>query len=289
MLSYYSYYSVGGYKDMYLGNSEMKEKDVFFLPLLALWEKRAATNHDSELMEKVKTLAALPSIKILNQQETYGLPARADRIFSHGGYKVIYVAYKSGESILAVRNIEGSEKDESGRTIPFLLAIAGTTANDKKTLGKLAAYIAANLQTASKQFASLFEYDPEKNGICFHLSALNAWVQQISNSAVSSILTICGEYAIDPRLTDAAWVIVPEGLNRKVAVEEQKLQDMQVTDISLETVIPRDDNQRLLAMIKPLLAARKRKRMRQLMMWGGVGVALSVGIAIGYGLACVIK
>ena len=282
MLSYYSYYSMGGYKDMFLGNAGMMEKDVFFLPLLAVWKKRAESNQDEALMEKVRTLSELPSIRLLNQSESYGLPVEADRVFSHGGYKVMYVAYKSGETLLAIRDIEGEEKDEAGRAIPFLIVLAGTTSDDRRTLGRLAAYMASNLTTTGRKLSSLFEYDPEKNGLCFHLGVLNDWVQNTAASASAVIQTLHGECEIDPGQDNAAWIIVPDGLNLKLAVEEQGLQAMKVTGVPQGEVFPQDDAKRMLALVRSMLADRQGKSAKKWIPWSSFATGFILGFIAGF-------
>ena len=47
MLRYYSYYSVGGYKDFILGTSEDKQEATYYLPLLSVLEKRAKTDENA--------------------------------------------------------------------------------------------------------------------------------------------------------------------------------------------------------------------------------------------------
>lgn len=282
MLSYYSYYSVGGYKDMFLGNAGMKEKDVFFLPLLAVWRKRAESNQDDALREKVQKLSALPHIKLLTQSEAYGLPAEAGRVFSHGGYKVMYVAYRSGETLLAIRDIEGEEKDEAGRAIPFLIALAGTTPADRQTLGRLAAYMASNLTTTERMLSSLFEYDPEKNGLCFHLGMLTDWVRKTAASSSTVIQTLHGECEIDPGQDNAAWIIVPDGLNLKLAVEEQGLQAMKVTGISLGDIFPHDDPKRMQAFVRSMLTDSQRGSVKSGKLWGSFSVGLLLGFIVGF-------
>ena len=136
MLKYYSYYNVGGYKDMFLGDSSMNAKETYYLPLLAIWKKKAASG-DTDAESKVKSIADLPKIQLLSSKDSLGLPKEAELMFSHGGYKVISTIGSNGESILAIRDIESDSKDESGRTIPFLLVIVGTTANDAKILEKV--------------------------------------------------------------------------------------------------------------------------------------------------------
>ena len=63
MLRYYSYYSVGGYKDFYLGSNADQFDASYYLSLLPVWEKRAQEKEDAELQKKVDELKKLPSIK----------------------------------------------------------------------------------------------------------------------------------------------------------------------------------------------------------------------------------
>ena len=53
MLRYYSYYSVGGYKDFYLGSNADQFDASYYLSLLPVWEKRAQEKEDAELQKEV--------------------------------------------------------------------------------------------------------------------------------------------------------------------------------------------------------------------------------------------
>ena len=68
MLRYYSYYSVGGYKDFYLGSNTDQFEASYYLSLLPVWEKRAQEKDDSELQKKVDELKKLPSIKVMDEK-----------------------------------------------------------------------------------------------------------------------------------------------------------------------------------------------------------------------------
>lgn len=161
MLKYYSYYNVGGYKDMFLGDSTMKDTETYYLPLLSIWKKKTAAG-DAEAEAKVKLTESLPKIQLLSTKENFGLPEEATPMFSHGGYKVMYTLNAKGESIFAIRDVESDSKDESGRTIPFLLVIVGTTETDAKTLEKVSAYACSHMESFSNELADLFYYDAER-------------------------------------------------------------------------------------------------------------------------------
>ena len=64
MLSYYSYYSIGGYKDLFLGTNNNKEEATYYLPLLPVLEERA--KNDVEIAKVVGELKSLPAIKQLS-------------------------------------------------------------------------------------------------------------------------------------------------------------------------------------------------------------------------------
>ena len=91
MLKYYSYYNVGGYKDMFLGDSTQSTEYSYYIPLLPIWKKRAESG-DSSLTEKIESLEKLPKINILTKETSYGLPSAAKTLISHGGYRIYLVA-----------------------------------------------------------------------------------------------------------------------------------------------------------------------------------------------------
>ena len=221
MLRYYSYYSVGGYKDMYLGSSDMKEEKTYFLPLLPVLRKRAKENDDNELAERINQLESLPSIKILRNDETYGFPTEANNVISHGAYKIIYYGLQSGEYVLAIRDIAGEAKDESGRTIPFLIAIVG---DDKTVLDKLCSYMISDMNSTEEFMSQLFKYDVDKNGICFRLQDFNNWRNKIIATINTSIVDVSN---------NKAFVLIPDGLSKNIAIKEQSLQNKKVQGIML--------------------------------------------------------
>lgn len=249
MLKYYSYYNVGGYKDMFLGDSSMREDKTYFLPLLPVWKKKANAG-DKELAEKVESLESLPSIKIVTGDESHGLPRSAKTLFSHGGYKVMLTSSDSGEIIFAIRDIESSSKDESGRTIPFLLVIIGNSENDKKILEKVTAYSSSHMETFSKKIASLFSYDSEKNGLSFALSALTAYINKIAEQSNNSLLTMEGEVLLESKRADVPLLVLPEGIDKSLAIQEQGLSGKKVNIVNLLDVIPLDNHERLIAILK---------------------------------------
>ena len=185
MLKYYSYYSVGGYKDFMLGDSECKEDATFYFPLLSVLEERS--QKDKEVGKQVAELKALPAIRQLSAENTYGLPSSANVMFSHAGYKLIYKHLEGDMYALALRDISQDSKDETGRSIPFLFVITGDSNADIRTLDILATYFAGNIKLVEQLLSQLLHMDMDKNGLRFELAKFNKWIKDIVKSYPSTI------------------------------------------------------------------------------------------------------
>ena len=118
---------------MYLGNSTIAHEKTYFLPLLPHWEKKAQAG-DKSLASRVEALRELPMITIVTNEASHGLPQIAKSLFSHGGYKIILANTESNELILVIRDVESTSTDDAGRKTPFLLAVVGTTEDEKRLL-----------------------------------------------------------------------------------------------------------------------------------------------------------
>lgn len=197
MLHFYTYYSIGGYKDMYLGNSGMTDvAQTYYLPLLPSM-KQKANSGDKIMQEKVEKLEELAKIELLTKDSRYGLPVAADSLITHSGYKVIYMHLESDKHIVVLRDIQGKGKDENGRAIPFLLAIMCDAASDVPLLDRLATYLACNTQTAENKFVSFLHYDVNANGLCFELKAICEWITSLPEPtkiqmSLTNKTSICG-------------------------------------------------------------------------------------------------
>lgn len=179
MLHFYTYYSVGGYKDMYLGNSGMADvAQTYYLPLLPSMKQKAGAG-DKAIQEKVEKLEELVKIELLTKDSRYGLPVAADSLITHSGYKVIYMHLESDKHIVVLRDIQGKGEDENGRAIPFLLAIMCDAASDIPIMDKLATYLTCNTQSAENKFLSFLHYDVNANGLCFELKAICEWIMAL--------------------------------------------------------------------------------------------------------------
>lgn len=280
MLKYYSYYNVGGYKDMFLGDSSMNAKETYYLPLLAIWKKKAASG-DKDAESKLKSIEGLTKIQLLNSNDCCGLPQEAEPMFSHGGYKVVYTTGANGESIFAIRDIESESKDESGRTLPFLLVIAGTTDKDAKILEKVAAYASSRLESFSSELSRLFYYNAEINGVVFNLSAINSIVTNISEEGNNNLLTTEGVHTIESKRGLVSLLVLPEGISKEMAVSELNLHGKTVRAVSINQILPFDNQKKLVATLRGLKDVKNSidtdKRVHYL-----IGGAFVLGFIVGY-------
>lgn len=262
MLKYYSYYNVGGYKDMFLGDSTMSYESTFFLPLLPVWKKKAEAG-DVSLAEKIESLEKLPKIKILTVDSNYGLPKSAFTLISHAGYKVYLSKLSSGESIFAIRDIDSNSKDESGRSIPFLLLVVGDTDSDRIVLEKMAAYAASHIDEISKKIANLFSYNPTVNGVEFSLHALNGLIKDISDKNNNTFMTLTKDIVVDLKKNEVALFAIPEGLDKTIAIREQNLKGKNVNFVMMEEIIPLDNQTKM----KSMLESRQKYRNSVISSW----------------------
>ncbi len=251
MLKYYSYYSVGGYKDMYLGNSEMKEEYTYLLPLVPVWEKRAKDNGDAELLATVEKLKELPSIKLLNRSELFGFPKGESIIVSHGGYKIILKHCPDGECILAVRDILGDSKDENGRAIPYLISIVGQSQEDKESLCWLCYYVMMNFHDTMDVLSKLFKYDVEKNGICFRLSFFSNWIQNALSKKEENSTSI-SYHNVAGIINTRNILVIPEQINVDLALKEQALAKDSVRIIRQECINKKNEGEKAESIEKAL-------------------------------------
>lgn len=234
---------------MYLGDSSMKEEKTYFLPLLPVWKKKAQEG-DKEMAARIEPLNQLPMIKIVTVDNNHGLPNSAKKLFSHGGYKLILTSSESGETIFAIRDVETESKDESGRTIPFLLVITGNSDNDKITLENLAAYASSHLESFSKKISGLFSYDSARNGISFDLATLTHYIYQIANKSNNSLLTVNGEVIIDSDQEEVPLMVLPEGITKNLAIQEQALEGKKIRAIDIQDILPMDNQEKLVTFLK---------------------------------------
>lgn len=168
MIRIYGYYSCGGYKDMYLGNSDNCGQPSFFLPLLPIMKKRKRPDD----LKKIEELEKLLQIRIITDANSYDFPIEGNIMFSHGGYIAIYRTLSNGNSCLSIRDIPNSAQDEEGRNIPFNILFVADSLDDILLLDKMAMSLKENFREWMDFFSTLFSYDAIVNGIKFDLPAI---------------------------------------------------------------------------------------------------------------------
>ena len=243
MLRYYSYYSVGGYKDFILGNSESKDESTFYCPLLPVLEERA--KEDKEAEKQVSELQALPAIKQLSADNTYGMPASANVLFSHAGFKLIYKHLEEDTYAIALRDIMPSAKDEMGRSIPFLMVITGDEA-EMRRMDILATYIACNIQSVEQFISQVLYMDADINGLRFDLAKFNEWVNDIIKLHPTNMLPCTsGGKKIYAYRNKVALLLLPDGISAEKAKSEQRIENNEILFVPMSEIITKENPEQL--------------------------------------------
>lgn len=280
MLRYYSYYSVGGYKDFILGTNDSKQEATYYLPLLSVLEERA--KDDTDASKQFEQLNKLPKIHQLSATETYGLPVSARPLFSHAGYKLIYKHLEDDSYALALRNITGYTKDEHGRVIPFMFVIVGDTKEDTRILNILATYFACNIRSVENTLTEFLFMDIEANGLKFELANFNAWINKVVSNDLSTILpTTNGGISIHAQTNKVALLVLPEGISEQKAITEQKLDTMEITSVKEIEILSKEEPERLVKQILSIAEELKEERRKNATFKKGMIAAGAAGLFVG--------
>lgn len=241
MLRYYAYYSVGGYKDFYLGSSEDDFESSYYFSLLPIWKERAEKENDTELAERVKTLSALPQITNMSIQNRCGFPPSGAVLFTHAGYKLIYEHLEGSVYALATRDIVSSDNDESGRQTPFSFVILADTEKDRKDLDLIASYASMNLRTFNEKISSSLQYDIQVNGLRFDRAVVNNWLRQVvAEQDYPEVFTVSEMVPVSEVPGKVALLMIPEGLTDEIAIREQSLEGKETVSVMEPEVLPID-------------------------------------------------
>ena len=259
MLRYYTYYSVGGYKNLYLGSDSDKVDKVYYLPLLPVLEEEAAG--DPESKRQFETLNALPKICQLSDKNSYGFPSAGILLFSHAGYKIICRHITGSTYALALRDITCGAKDEMGRSIPFLIIITGDTSDDARKLDILAAYFASYLKDTEQTIASLIGYDIEANGLCFKLGEFNTWIAGILRGDHSvKVVTKEGVLRVESARGCVALLCLPGGISEAYTAKEQHIDGYKINSVTMSDVISKSDVEQIINQLETVTAERDRAK-----------------------------
>ena len=275
MLRYYTYYSVGGYKDLYLGNSTMNQEATFFLPLLGILRKRAEASGNKEELEAVVRKETLPKILHVTQSNTCDMPKAASRLISHGGYKLIFLHDAECKGILVLRDIVGDNKDESGRAAPFLILITSDTYDEIEKLRHIAAYWSNHIEEVSQKVASFITYDRDANGIRFALHDFNEWLP-LTEADSSKVETIKGNVQIGDT---NSFLLISAGLSSSAIKGELGLSESTIKIIPVDKILPLDNPTKAKSMLVKARAEAALRRKRKIVYYA-IGGAIALGIIV---------
>lgn len=273
MFRYYSYYSVGGYKDFYLGDSSLSYEYMYYLPLLDIQEKKATEAKDKTKQAFINKAKALPKINIITINNDYGFPNKAIPLVSHGGYDIIFSHMGGPKYALILRDIDSNSADESGRRIPFLFMIVSDTEDDSIKLAGISCYWANYKKSVSVKIASLLGYDNEYNGLRFALSEFNNWIQAVS-TAPNIIELVNGKRKIWPRQGEVSLLIAHTSITKDFINKELRLDKMVVNLIPSSKVLQLNDIEKNDGIKKNSISVKRMRKSR--ILWYTVG-----GIVIG--------
>ena len=215
MIKLYSFYSVGGYKDMYMGLLNAESSSAYYLPLLSIMRKRGLAEEASKIAE----LDKLDKIHIITKSETFDFPYECKSLFSHGGYTIMYRTLNDNSVCLAIRNLSSSMKDEEGRSTPFTLLFVANSLTDIRILDNVATYCMYHSNEINDLLSPTILYDAVVNGLRADLSKIYNWiiscqdseqfihvpgvVDYVMLSTLSSLPIVLKEHNIDDKIINA--------------------------------------------------------------------------------------
>ena len=283
MLKYYSYYSVGGYKQFFLGDMGKDVEYTYYFPLISFLEDEAKNNET--VTARVEELKALPKIEPLSESNTFGLALAAQPMLKEDGYKLIYRHLGGDMHALAIRDLSNNAKDDMGNPIPFIFVITGEGRKDLQALDVLAAYMANNLGKAQTAIAGFIGMNNELNGLEFSLAKCNAWIDEVLKEQKSKhVLSTEGSIEVRAQEGGAALMVLPENWTKEEAMEEQGLGGKKVNSVALKDLISMDNPEKMLAqmeiMAERITAEKKKVRRWKIFLIVATIAALILGIVL---------
>lgn len=192
MIRYYAYYSFGGYKDMLLGNSDMKDvREVFYSPFYEQWRKNGTSGSIIETMsEQMNKLDQKQHITILTKENSSLIPSDALTFVTHSGFELACCRLRAGQTTVVIKNLRGEMRDEYDRDIPFMLQFIG---DDENQMFLLCKFIRQHWQDTVGLLSGLFAYNVELNALQFNLGELNDWVAEVLANPIpiDDVLDFC--------------------------------------------------------------------------------------------------
>lgn len=209
MIRYFTYYSCGGYKDIYIGSDKDSASESYFVPLLNIWKK----NDKLADAEKIKRAESVQQVELITKNNSAGFPSECNLMFSHGGYNAIYRTLSDGRVCLCIRDIPNVTKDEEGRDIPFNFLFVADGKESIEKLDGLALEYLNRSKDINGLIANAISYDYIINGVKFDLKKLDILVSTNYNNS----LRVCHEAGL------VDYLIVSSRHQVSMALKEQSL------------------------------------------------------------------
>jgi hypothetical protein len=184
MIRYYAYYSFGGYKDMLLGNSDMKDvREVFYSPFYEQWRKNDTSGSIIETMsEQMNKLDQKQHITILTKENSSLMPSDALTFVTHSGFELACCRSQTGQTIVAIKNLRGEMRDEYDRDIPFMLQFIS---DDENQMLLLCEFVRQHWPETVGLLSGLFAYNVGLNALQCNLGILNDWVTEVLANSIT--------------------------------------------------------------------------------------------------------
>lgn len=179
MIKYFTYYSCGGYKDIYIGSDKDSAPSSYLIPLLNIWKK----SNKPENAEKIARAESVQHVELITKSNSAGFPSECNLMFSHGGYCAIYRTLTDGRVCLCIRDISNGATDEEGRETPFNFLFLADDQESILKLDRLAVEYLSNDNEINESIAHAISYDYKVNGVKFDLSELNSLLPPKSESS----------------------------------------------------------------------------------------------------------
>ncbi len=259
MLRYFSYYSIGGYKDFYLGCLKDEIDVVYYVS-----------------KEQQENISCLHLMKIISATDSCYLPDAGRILFSHAGYKVICEHLEEDCYALAIRDIVNNDGGPKTGSTPFDFLFL-CDKDDLKVLDGIAAYVVNNFMSFTNYIASLFFYDSDINGYGFRLRDLNDKIKKevVDKNCSSQIeLKDWQKFQVSSSFCQVSLLIMPIGLDEEKARIEQKLFDK---EIKLLLSCEERDHEIVLKKVEKKMS----KKQVKILVWIIVIVVIVVGVLIG--------
>lgn len=215
MIRYYTYYSCGGYKDLFIGSDVDQADASYFIPLLNVWKK----SDKPGMAEKIKRAESVQHVKLISKIDNIGFPSECNLMFSHGGYNAIYRTLRDGRTCFCIRDISNNSKDEEGRDIPFNFLFLADGDESINKLDTLALHYLTNESQIKSMIADAISYEPFINGVKFDLSKLT--ILFASDCEATSCKLVHKNESID-------YMIIGSRKQYSTALSEQGIEDYMV-------------------------------------------------------------